>query len=263
MTGRGRIILAACVLAALGVGLAAALFNERRIEGAIPVRTPVLSLAVTEEGFFAGTAGGLLVSPDGVRWRRSTGSSSERTILASGEFLAAAIGDALYRVEGLEGVERIGELPFLPSALAGSDSRIYALAPHGRLTVVHPGEFDVSEDGPDGMRYLAAGDGVLYAAGAGDGVWLFDGRWTKLLDTPATSVLADLDRPGRVLIGTAGGVLVSGNGGRSWRFTGLREPTEALASHREAFYAVARGIVYRSPDGDSGWAALPLASEGD
>jgi hypothetical protein len=62
---------------------------------------------------------------------------------------------------------------------------------------------------------------------------------------------------GRTFLATAGGILVSRDA-RTWEFTDLREPVEAIAQTAESYFAVtAARLVYESSDGQ-GWRPLVL-----
>ena len=77
------------------------------------------------------------------------------------------------------------------------------------------------------------------------------------LRTPSQAVLVDPANPQRILLGTPGGVLVSGNGGLQWHQSEMRKDVHGLSQENGKFFAVTtERIVYGSNDGTNGWTAL-------
>ncbi|HYN98858.1 MAG TPA: hypothetical protein VEU28_04220, partial [Actinomycetota bacterium] len=73
--------------------------------------------------------------------------------------------------------------------------------------------------------------------------------WSRSLETPIRAAMFDHARPGRRVIGTAGGVLWS-TATRPWQFTDLRVPVEALAQTADGYFAMtAERLLFESSDG--------------
>ena len=264
------LILAVVFLLLAGAGLAV-VFTERSIEGSAPGNSPVLSLAVTPDGYLVGTETGVLGTRDGKRWGVHQRLDDPSIVTSAAGTAWAMVGSAVYRFEDLTAASLIGELEGRAITLAaGKEGLLVLTASEGSETKArgHEGvqiELLAAEGGPqDAMAMSLSGELAgpsrrVYAAGAGSGVWLLEtaaGGWQRILETPSTAVLVDPDDPDRVLLGTAGGVLVSKDAGRSWEFGGFREEVSALSAHDGTFFAVSVRLIYKSPDGISKWEAL-------
>jgi hypothetical protein len=245
--------------------LVVVILSSGRVQGSIPGSDSILSLAAIPRGFLVGTAGGVLLSPDGKTWLAATNIPREPVSVASD-------GTTSYVLAGgtLKSTRDLRTFGTLATGVTG--------------TVIGPG--------PDGTVYVAAGrsvdrvtagggslpplpgppaPGVFSMAVVGDrqgsvlvgaigGLWRTDdaGRtWQHILGTPSQAVLVDPANPQRILLGTPGGVLVSGNGGLQWHQTEMRKDVHGLSQAGGRFFAVTRErLVYASDDGTSGWTAF-------
>jgi hypothetical protein len=262
------LLVGGLLVALLSGGFVVALLSEGRIEGSVPGGDPVLGLAAVPAGFLVGTASGAVASPDGRRWRETSlpGAPRGRVLVAAADGRAVAVaGGRLYEGDGLDDFRRRSLAPRDATALAaGGDGEILVATQGGRLVRVGG---DATQDVPLGpgapreILALAARDGGLYAGGLSSGLWQsVDGgrQWQQLLKTPIRAVLADGPvGAGRLLLATPGGILVSADDGRSWRFTELRIATEGLSASGGAFYALtSERVVYHSADGEGSWSPL-------
>lgn len=268
--------LLAAAAALLAGAFVAAVFSERRLEGAVPGDAPLSSLGAVDAGFLAGTGEGLFTSTDGVRWSFDRRFGSERTLVASsGGAAVVSTGRVLARTGDLRTFDRRSDVPpgGTAIALAGDGVTVYlAAGSEGRARIFRlpPGAaaqlVPLQGEGPAEVVALAVGvDGGVVAGGLRSGLWTtgHEGRWRRLLATPARAVMIDPSDPSRILLGTPGGILVSRNGGREWRFTGFRSSVEGLATSGGKFYALAADrLIYVSPDGETGWAPIPKVSAG-
>jgi photosystem II stability/assembly factor-like uncharacterized protein len=76
-------------------------------------------------------------------------------------------------------------------------------------------------------------------------------------------VLVDPDDPDRVLLGTAGGLLVTRDGGRSWDLSTLQVAVRGVARHGGRYYALTGDrLLLVSPDGERDWKPLAPAAGG-
>ncbi|MGH2767849.1 MAG: hypothetical protein ACRDIF_02710, partial [Actinomycetota bacterium] len=275
---RGPLLLAALLAALIAFGFLAAVVSERRIQGAIPGRAPVLSMAVTRAGFLVGTALGAAVNKGGGRWSSAALKKGRTLVAAAGESIFALVEGSLFVTDDLVAFEEVSAGRLAGSAMAASPEgsvyvgaggrRLFRFAPGGRFS-----ELALGETFPEEILALAVGQGdppAFYAAGLVSGLWSsLDGgaSWMRLLETPSRAVLIDPGDPRRLLLATPGGVLLSGNGGLSWRFSGLRVATEALAVYEGQFFAASTGrVIFSSSNGDTGWEPIlpgPGRRQGD
>lgn len=255
--------LAGALGALLLVSLGFALVSLRTIEGAVPGGEPVLGMAATGDGFLVGTAAGVFASPDGVQWSMLEQFPEGALVAQSGSQLFVLSDGSLYRGSDLGTFDRIATgLPDALALAADRTGRVW-LGGENELTILNPGagrrtvEFD---EGPTGMVALAIDDSrsdALYAGGLSSGLWYSEdggSSWERLIGTPVRAALVSGPEPVR-FVGTAGGIL-SSTPERSWEFTGLRLPVEALARSEEAFFAMTTDrLLYRSEDGTD-WEAV-------
>lgn len=232
----------------------------------MPGSAPVLSLAVSERGFLAGTADGLWASPNGWEWVVHPRFSRGRVVVAGEGGLAyAASAASVSRIETSRTARRLARSPVVPSAIA-PDSRtadVYLATGNGRFyRVVPAGAVEaVEEEGsaPEEVLALDESSGRLLAGGLVSGLWesTDSGRsWKRILKTSLTAILIDPEKPSRILIGTAGGILISEDSGSTWRFSEMRSPISGLSARRGDFFAIAERRVFRSAGGDRGWRVL-------
>lgn len=237
----------------------------------MPGKAPILSLAVTDKGFLAGTADGLWVSQDGRDWVKHPKLSTGRvTVTHSGGALAAARG-SLYLVPNSNQAVKIQALTAAPSAMfeSGSIRFLVAATGDGRFFVSRgrgPFQELKSSNGPREVIAVASriefDNGVLFAGGLVSGLWRASvsggvvDSWERLNSTPLTAIAMDPDHADKVLVGTPGGILLSEDGGHKWKFTTLRASIEGLASARGEFFALADRFVFHSRDGDKDWRAV-------
>lgn len=257
----------------LVVSLAVAVVSSRRIEGSLPGRSPILGLSVSESGFLSGTSSGLLSSSDGRNWAVVEDFDRESLVAGSGDGVVVLSGGTLYRSADLESfVAAPGELGRASALGVAPGGRIY-VAREGRGLLVIDGDGSQTtislNGGPPEVLALAVDEGetpVILAGGLSSGLWRSgDGgeSWMRILQTPIRAVLIDRKRPGRVLIGTAGGVLASTQTD-PWEFTDLRVPVEALAETSEGYFAItADRLLYESEDGAAWEASVLRDSEGE
>jgi hypothetical protein len=98
----------------------------------------------------------------------------------------------------------------------------------------------------------AADRPLMLAGGLSSGLWRSEdggSHWERILGTPVRAALVDRREAGRLMIGTAGGVLTS-TPTRPWEFTDLRVAVEALTQTGDGYFAVtADRLLYQSGDG--------------
>lgn len=262
----------AVLFAVLGVlmagAIAAAILVERGVRGAIPGDAPITSLAANESAFFAGSADGLFVSADGIDWGRHPQLRGGRVVVATiGGAVFAGAGGRIARIEPTR-METVAQIPFEPTGLAGIGDAIVASSGDGRFVLAGEDTRVLStQDGLDEVVALAAhhATGGLLAGGPLSGLWRAGPVsaeplvWQRLLGTPSTALLTEIQTPGRIRLGTPGGLLISDDGGLGWRFTQLRQSISGLTSSQAGYFAISGRLIYHSPDGDTGWNPLILS----
>jgi photosystem II stability/assembly factor-like uncharacterized protein len=280
---QGRRPLSVFVLVALMLLLAAAavavIFSERFVGGSVPGDSPVLSLAAAHEGFLAGTSGGLFVSRDGKGWERHPRLGRGAISISPSPFapeppsnlvppVAIAASDRkIFLIPELNSARELIAAPEPVSGLGVFELGVLVGARRGNIYLFSGGGFPrLGPGGPTQVQALAgAGEDPAYVltAGIDSGIWRATGplateqiEWRQLLETPATAVIIDGQDSNRILIGTAGGILVSTNRGESWRFSEFRGSVSGLSELSGEFFAVSDRLIYRSPDGDKDWAPL-------
>jgi photosystem II stability/assembly factor-like uncharacterized protein len=246
----------------------AAVVNGRRIEGSVPGSAPILGLAATPQGFVIGTSGGVLTSDDGKTWTPVDEFSGSSLVAAAGSEVVVLNDGVLFRSSDLQTFTEVQGGLGSGTALTGTpEGNLYlARGPEDLLELDLEGGSQPVQivEGPPEMLALAAGDGerpVMLAGGLSAGLWRSEdggSRWSRILGTPIRSALVDRREPGRLMIGTAGGVLTS-TPTRPWDFTGLRVAVEALAQTADGYVAVtADRLLYRSADGLEWETAAPV-----
>ena len=254
--GVSVLLLAALVLVILSSG---------RVQGSIPGSDSILSLAAIPPGSLVGTTGGVLQSPDGKTWLAATNIPREPVTVASdGTTSYVLAGGTLKSTRDLR---RFGTLA------TGVTGTVIAPGPDATVYVAAGRSIDRVASGGVQLPPLpgAPAPGVFSMAVVGDrpgsvlvgaigGLWRTDdaGRsWQRILGTPSQAVLVDPSNPQRILLGTPGGVLVSGNGGLQWHQTEMRKDVHGLSQAGGRFFAVTtERLVYGSNDGTSGWTAF-------
>lgn len=270
------------LIVALAVIMAGALVvvlvSQRRIKGSVPGRAPILSLALVDENYLVGTNEGVLLTKDFEDWNPLFGD------LATPSHVATLEDETVIRYEKqnrrfiartfkLPEFETVADRAPLGTAVAVGKGAVTFVALSGkqqaRLVAIGINgtieELKITGAAPKEITALQVVPGEearIYAGGLSSGLWVAKGFpdeavWEKLLGTPVRSVITDPGDPEVVLIGTPGGVLLSTSGGRSWRFTEMRLPIEALSTSDGNVYAItADRILYRSDDGDRDWEVL-------
>jgi hypothetical protein len=250
--------LLAVILALFAGAFFAVILSERRLEGSIPGRAAVTSLAALKPGFLVATSEGLFAG-DGFRWAASA--RFRGPVATAGGHPLVASGEGLFVAASLDRFVRTASIPEQPVAVAA--------LPDGAAVMGRSNDLYLTPD----MAKVAVGDGprprgatalgvpgtgrLVFAAGPGTGVWraeLQDPlRWRQILRTSASAVLVE---DPRVLLGTPGGLLVSGNTGQSWEFTEFRQAVDGLAQFGGRYFLISERLIYSSPDGEAGWVGL-------
>jgi hypothetical protein len=259
----------ALLLALLAGAFIVVLISQRRPAGSVPGEASILSLAVIGEGLLVGSERGVASTRDAARWALAPLPGDLRTrraLVASSDRAAFALaGETLLVTEDLRAFRRLGDRPFPGTALTATPEGTVWIAGGRRLWRIGPGgdveTLELGAGAPREIVALAAASGeVLYAGSPVAGLWRSEDRgasWRRLLGTPNLAVLVDPRDVRRVLLGTPGGILISGDGGLSWRFTEMRQPTSGLAERAGAFFAVTDDrLLYHSPDGERRWEPL-------
>ena len=251
-------------------GVVAALLSARGIEGAVPGRGGLLSVAVTDAGFLVGTTSGAFASSDGRTWSPVAALTGPSPVAGGGARALVASGRELVSTTDLRSVSRVALLPAVPTALAtASGGAVYAIDRWGVLARVEGAgtATHVGRPGPGsalGLAVVEAPTPVVYAAGLAAGLWRSDDggkQWSRLLATPAQAILPDAASPGRILLGTPGGLLVTRDGGRSWELTTLQVAVRGLARRGDHTYVLTGDrLLLVSRDGEHDWQPLTQTS---
>jgi photosystem II stability/assembly factor-like uncharacterized protein len=267
---RGGVLALGLVLLVFAGAVVTALFSARRIVGAVPGKGGLLSVAATGSGFLVGTTTGAFASSDGRTWSPVQALAGPSPVAGDGERVLAVSGRALVATTDLRTVAPVATLPDVPTAVAaGPDGDAYVIARSGELFRVDAGGNAVRAGRPGptsalGLAVVGTTPPVVYAAGLGTGLWRSDdggGRWSRLLATPAQAILPGAGSPDRILLGTPGGLLVTRDGGRSWRLSALQVPVRGIALSGGRYYALGEDrLLLVSPDGERDW--RPVAAGG-
>ena len=267
MKRRWPLVLLALILMLIAATAMYATLSARRPVSAVPGRAPVLSLAVAPGGLVATTGTGAFFTKGDGRWARVDSLGRSRVLVAAQAPLlyVASEGD-LRATEDLKSFRRVSQGVRQPTAVAvvGSDEVAAAGSSGDLLTTRDPSIMIMVPPGKGDIVALAgrrSGATLrLFAGGLSGGLWTTaeDGRgWRELLETPIRCLGLDAGDRRRLLAGTSGGILESVNEGRSWTFTNMRVPTEAIAQGAGEWFAVGQDrLLYRSSDGRSKWEAV-------
>ena len=259
-----RVAVATLILLLAG-SLVFAVFNQRRLRGAIPGEQPILGLGVTTKGYIVGTGKGAFRSDDGETWEQVDELERLRTLVTSVTGTAFVSSDRLLlKTTDLKDFgNAFGGLLAAVAIGADAEGNLYVAETAKRMNVVtDEGGLDsiTTRNGPDEVVAFAGSPGepaTLLAGGLRSGLWRStDGglKWRHILLTPTRAIVIDPTNNRRILIGTAGGILVSADQGSKWRQTEMRTSIEALAAFDGKFYAVTQDrLLFSSPDGVKGW----------
>lgn len=237
----------------------AAVVNGRRIQGSVPGKSPILGLAANQEGFVIGTSNGVLTSRDGRTWVPAEGFSSSSLVAGAGAEVVVLSGGTLYRSSDLTAFSVVREGLGPATALtAAPDGKVYVVREAEEILVLDPGggssPIEVLEGPPEMLAFAVGAQDrpLMLAGGLSSGLWRSEdggSHWERILGTPVRAALVDRRESGRLMIGTAGGVLTS-TPTRPWGFTDLRVAVEALAQIDDGYFAVtADRLLYQSADG--------------
>lgn len=279
---RGGALALALVLLVFVGAILTALFSARRIEGAVPGKGGLLSLAATDAGLVVGTTAGAFASPDGRTWSRVETLTGPAPVAGDSQRVLGAAGRAVLATTDLRTTAPLATLPTPPTALAVAGSGasgaigglqpagvVYAIDRSGQVVRVDPGGevVRVGSPGPEsalGLAVVGSSPPVVYAASLGTGLWRSDDggvRWSRLLATPAQAILPGAGSPERILLGTPGGLLVSRDGGRSWSLTALQGTVRGIARRADRYYVLSGDrLLLESPDGERDWKPLVAVS---
>jgi hypothetical protein len=253
----------------LVVGVIAAVVSRRQLEGAVPGKSPILSLVRFNGRFVVGTDKGMASSADGVNWELIDSGKAGRALLAvetgPAPRLFALTGDRLLATSDLHTFHEIARITNA-SALVSGASGLYVATREGRIFEIRdsvPNPIPLGAAASKQVLALWVGLPDVYEGGFSEGLWhsADSGRtWKRLIATPTRALLRKDD--GTLLVGTPGGLLVSPDRGAHWRFTSFHLGIEALAADNPGSaaagppYIYAAGVdrfIYRSPDGLSNW----------
>lgn len=248
-------------------GLLLALLGSRGNADAVPGTDAVDSLAVIQGGYLVGTTGGLAVSPDGRTWSIAHLPQELVAVSASdGNTAYVLAGGILHSTTDLRTYSNVASNVAGTVITAGVSGTVDVGRTDHLLRVAPGGAVDSLPAGlsePSGLRGLALSPSdpdTILAAGPVAGLWETTdgaGSWHQLLRTPIQALLIDAQDAHRVFIGTEGGVLMSPDAGRTWRFTSLRLNVEGLAQQGGRIYAIGNDrVIYSSADGVTGWSAV-------
>ncbi|HLF70449.1 MAG TPA: hypothetical protein VI541_05775 [Actinomycetota bacterium] len=259
----------ALILASFAAALGWVLLDSRRVVGSVPGDAPILGLAAVKSGFAVATEKGVYFSSDGETWSKVAKFGSKPSLATSGADDAFIWSDRILAKTSDLATFDVGAGSLLPAVAISVDSagniyvaedpRHYALVgPDGGLQRITAGP------GPQDVIAIAGIPGepvTLLVGGLNSGLWRStDGglHWRQILLTPTRALLIDPSNAKKVLLGTAGGVLYSRDGGLRWFFSDLRSSVEALSASGGRFYALTQDrLLYSSEDGIQGWARFP------
>ena len=262
----------AALLGFLLVGsVVAAVLNARRLEGSVPGRAAILGLAASPEGFLLGTSDGVLSSSDGLTWERVAGFHSDSLVAGSAAIVAVVSERRLHVAPDLKSFRPVPAQLDRPTALTVTRRGRVWVADRSVLLAGDTTGLQAStplEDGPQEVLSLGVLEEsgqvpeLILAGGLSSGLWRLDDTaagWQRVLGTPIRAILMDPVKPGRYLLGTAGGVLVAGP--TAPEFTDLRLAVEALAESDGTYYAITADRLIYSSQGGSRWSALAAGKE--
>ncbi|MGH2707661.1 MAG: hypothetical protein ACRDJK_05155, partial [Actinomycetota bacterium] len=247
---RASIVGLALLLALLAGAFIVVLVSERRPAGSVPGEASIISMAAIAEGLLVGSERGVATTADAARWTLAPlpgALRARRALVASSEQAAfVLVGEVLFLSEDLRTYQRLSDRRFAGTALTATPQGSVFIAGGGHLWRVDPGgAVEMLELGPSAPREIlslgAAPGRVFYAGGLLSGLWRSEdggASWRRLLGTPNRTVLIDRRDARRILLGTPGGILISKDGGLSWRFTGMRHSVSGLAEREGEIFAV-------------------------
>lgn len=265
MKRRWPLVSLALMVAAFAVVFGVVLLSSRRLHGSIPGNSPILSLGVIKSGFALGTTKGVLRSSDGIEWERVAELPRSRALVASGgDRIVVLSGGLLQETTDLKTFsDAFGAVIKGVAIASDGPGNVYVAESPKRISLITKDHSLASvrvKKGPAEIVTLGAIPGRkvrLFAGGVVSGFWISgDGgiTWLRNLKTPTRAVVVDPINGKHVLIGTAGGILSTNDGGHTWRFTDMRSSVEALAYDNNRFYAVDEGrLVWVSRGGNAGW----------
>lgn len=269
---RGVLWLGVISLVMFAGALVLAILGARGNRDAVPGTDTIASLGVIPAGYLVGTTGGLAVSADARTWSVAHLPAEVVPVASRGAVAYVLAGGVLRSTSDLKAFRTLA---------TGVTGTVIAAAPGGEVDIVDgqrivqvggggagpAAPVRIHQGGPSmpkgiiGLSVDPLSADTILAGGPTSGLWeTNDGgaTWHRLLGTPTQAVAFDPANPQRILLGTVAGVLISTDGGLSWRFTQLRLDVHGLAGEGGRFYAVSGDRrLFVSPDGVSGWSALP------
>jgi hypothetical protein len=270
---RGVLWLGVISLVMFAGALLLAILAARGNRDAVPGTDTIASLGVIPAGYLVGTTGGLAVSPDARAWSVAHLPSEVVPVASQGAIAYVLAGGVLRSTSNLKTFNTLASGVTGTVIAAGPGGsvdivdgrRIIQVAGGGGANPAGPRPVQIHQGGPSmpkgivGVSVDPAHANTILAGGPTSGLWeTEDGgaTWYRLLGTPTQAVAFDPANPQRILLGTVAGVLISGDGGLSWRFTQLRLDVHGLAAEGGRFYAVSGDRrLFVSPNGVSGWGA--------
>lgn len=267
MRRRWPVVLLAAIAALLGASLIAALLSGRQIQGSVPVDAPALALAAIDEGRMVATTAGVFITRNDIDWAAARQFGSGSALVASRDGVAAIrFSDGKVRrtmtTRDLDEISGVTDEDPLGAAMSFAPDGSLHLVDSRAEAIIRVGGSDMHlpAGGPGAANALAVASDRFLLGGVTTGLWELRGQsWLRLVATPVRAVLIDEKNESRIFLGSPGGLLVSRNAGRSWRFTSLREPIEGIAQDSSRYYAITnRKIIYRSGTGEEDWEAPAL-----
>jgi hypothetical protein len=260
---RWPLALTAALLLLISGALVAVIITSRTIVGAVPGRSPILGMAALDDGFLVGTSRGAFVSRDGVTWSGVKNFSRSETLVADGRTQGLVLSaGTVWSTRDLSAFDKRSQVGRGVAMAVAADDSVYVVKDPAHVLRISGNQTQqlAFSTGPEEILSLASVDaGSLLAGGLTSGLWESrDGgvTWRRLLQTPTRAIMGDPVSEKRIFIATAGGILVSNDEGRRWRFTGMRMPVEALAEAAGRFFALSTDrLVYTSTDGVS-WSRI-------
>ena len=242
-------ILVGLLGAALFASLVYTVVSERKQPGEIPGDGAILSLGVLDKSYLIGTTKGLLRSTDGIHWKREKRFGNGPVLLSTRDSEAVLVSDGISEKTSDFKTFEPAVGAFLESVAIYLDDEGNAyLAEKDRKVALSTPDRGIQrvpiKRGPKEVVAIAGipGDPVtLFLGGLRSGFWRSsDGgvSWRHVLKTPTRAIVVDPYDERRVLIGTAGGIFLSEDTGKTWKYTSMREPIESLSEFRGRFFAV-------------------------
>jgi hypothetical protein len=258
------LILTGTLLILLVGALVVAVVTSRNLVGAVPGKSPVLGLAALDNGFLVGTGTGVFVSGDGRSWSAVKSLTGSRALVADGRTHGVVLAkQTVWLTTDLSTFKKQRRVGAAVAVAAAPDDEMYVVKDAGSAIGIsgdETQELSFSRGPQEIVAFAVTMERrVLLAGGLTSGLWETRDEgmtWRRLLKTPTRAILVDPRRADRILIATAGGILHSTDEGRSWQFTSMRLPVEALAESGGRFFALSMDrLVYVSTDGVS-WSRI-------